>query len=174
MRLRFSHLVAVAFAIGTETAAISAPSTPALSPGLSVIFPSTKGLAAPFECPRRAPEAPIVPCSTTTSPTRVEISELEMRLGELLAERLNTAKRSHPLDAELRVADYYRQYWSLEVGGRRVIYVNGFHRFTVENSRAPYWRNDVVIVFDGGRYFFRVVYDPETKTFSNFEFNGDA
>jgi hypothetical protein len=175
MRVQFYHFLVVVFAIGTDADAISAPSALALSPGLSVILPSTKGLAALHgSCPSRAPEAPIAPCSVSPSPTRIEISELEVRLGELLAERLNAAKRSHPQDAELKVADYYRQYWSLAVGGRRIIYVNGFHRFIVENFRAPDWRNNAVMVFDGGRHFFSVAYDPETKTFSNFAFHGDA
>jgi hypothetical protein len=36
------------------------------------------------------------------------------------------------------------------------------------------WRRQIVAVCDGGPQFFGVEYDPDTKTFSHFEFNGIA
>ena len=80
------------------------------------------------------------------------------------------------------------------VGGRRIIYVNGFHKTQVAETRtfltehrndsaalrnfpsafrdSDYWRGVATMVCDGGEYYFGVEYDPETHRFRNFSFNG--
>ena len=56
------------------------------------------------------------------------------------------------------------------IGGRRTIYVNGFHRSILEVSRD--WQREPVRVCDGGRGFFGVEYDPQTRMLAKFFFNG--
>ena len=166
MRRAFCALLTVALIAGADRAATSASAASALNPELSVILPPKA-----FTLVNYCPDAP----RAALPPTRAEVTELEARLGAILADRLNAVARSHRHGEELKVADYYRQYSALVIGARRLIHVNGFHRFLVEgNSRAPDWRNVPVCVFDGGERFFGVEYDPETKTFSNFAFHGEA
>jgi hypothetical protein len=71
--------------------------------------------------------------------------------------------------------DYYRQYAGFVIGGRRVIYVNGVADSAVRstNPNQPFdWRTQAVQICDGGTVTFGVEYDPQTRQFSNFAFNG--
>ncbi len=69
---------------------------------------------------------------------------------------------------------YYRQIAGLVIGGRRIIYVNGVDESAIgggANSRFD-WRTQAVQICDGGPITFGVEYDPATRQFSNFAFNG--
>jgi len=60
------------------------------------------------------------------------------------------------------------------IGGRRVIYVNGVHEDMIERNMDPSydWRTRPVMICDGGPITFGVEYDPATRQFANFSFNG--
>jgi len=93
--------------------------------------------------------------------------------------------------AEGRAADYHRQYLGVVIDGRRMVYVNGFHHFYVEDMLrtemvvaridttsppvgADFWKRYPVGVCDGGAAFFGVVYDPLARRFGAVRFNGYA
>lgn len=66
---------------------------------------------------------------------------------------------------------YHRQYAGLVIGGRRVIYVNGVQAQLTANGLSD-WRTQPVQICDGGALTFGVEYDPATRQFANFAFNG--
>jgi hypothetical protein len=74
--------------------------------------------------------------------------------------------------------EYYRQYIGIQLGRRRVIYVNGFHKLHLEQlartrrELARTWETRVVHVCDGGTMYFGAEYDPATRQLRNLEFNG--
>ena len=75
--------------------------------------------------------------------------------------------------------DYYRQDGGLIVDGKRIIYINGFHRaylawFGHDPERATQWRTITVSVCDGWLEFFGAEYDPDTRQVYAIEFNGIA
>jgi hypothetical protein len=77
------------------------------------------------------------------------------------------------------LAENYRQYLGIVIGGRRLIYVNVFPRWLVERPElvriVPQdWRRVFVSVCDGGDGFSGALYDPETSRFSSPHFNGAA
>ena len=65
---------------------------------------------------------------------------------------------------------YFRQYFGVIIGGRKLVYVNGVGRRGADGS----WRTSAFSVCDGGSEFWGVLYDPETRTFSDLAFNGSA
>jgi hypothetical protein len=66
------------------------------------------------------------------------------------------------------IASSWRQYVGIVVGGRRLIYVNGF------SAQPPleHWKTEPVIMCDGGEGAWGVLYDPAKRTFSGLAFNG--
>ena len=77
--------------------------------------------------------------------------------------------------------NYRRQYAGFVIKGRKIIYMNAFpHTLGDPEPNGPPgfrrfdWHRQVVGVCDGGPAFFGVEYDPATKRFSHFEFNGIA
>jgi len=105
------------------------------------------------------------------------IRDLEAAMAPVLRLALEkeTADSSRPA---LDIADYYGQYFGIRAGGRRIVYVNGFHRTHVESTArvrpelAASWKTRAVNVCDGGRLFFGVEYDPETRKVGVVHFNG--
>ena len=68
---------------------------------------------------------------------------------------------------------YYRQYVGIVVGGRKLIYLNAFD--TIDQKPPADWRKHLVVGFcDGGPSAWGVLYDPETKEFSQLATNGIA
>jgi hypothetical protein len=87
--------------------------------------------------------------------------------------------RRPPSETPLLARDYYRQYGGLIVGGKRIIYVNGFHRWFLARSGRnadawTRWRTIAVRVCDGGLEYFGAEYDPDTRQVDAIEFNGSA
>ena len=122
------------------------------------------------QCSRSSPG----PVEGTWLPTVKEIRDLEARLPQALDDAL--AKRGQFAN---RSRDIGRQYAGLKIAGRSIIYVNGFPlsmfemeaRYTPGLSRDD-WKRQAVMVCDGGPAYFGVEYDPKTKVFSHFAFNG--
>jgi hypothetical protein len=131
-----------------------------LDPGRSVIFPAERARELVQQCSRDVP----APIESTWTPTEAQVRSLEPRLAALLVQE---ARRGDFPETKIEVAEYYRQYGGFTVGGKRLIYVNGFHRHLAGGS----WRSEVPLVCDGGYGLFGVEYDPETREFANFHFN---
>jgi len=69
--------------------------------------------------------------------------------------------------------DYFRQYAGILLNRRKVIFINALcERAATEYE--TYWREKFVMVYDGGKCFWKVRYDPETKQFSELMVNGVA
>ena len=67
-----------------------------------------------------------------------------------------------------RLPEYKRQYVGIVQNDKELILVNAFCTDEFD------WQEEAVIVSDGGDCFFRVIYDPATGTFTDFEVNGEA
>jgi hypothetical protein len=167
--------MAVLWSLLTAAAVMTpALALPPLNPKDGAIFPEAKAKDLLNQCSRGAPG----PVERTWAPSPVQIGELEARLPDALDNVL--AKRG---EYQNRSRDFLRQYGGFVVGGRKIIYVNAFPRGLIDEERGffaqrkrslPDWHRDARGVCDGGPAFFGVEYDPVTKTFSHFEFNGLA
>jgi hypothetical protein len=124
------------------------------------IFAGDRALELTEQCSRISPG----PVESTWTPSASEISAMEPALLERVRQELTTA------NAQEDAAAYIRQYAGLVIGGRRVIYTHGF----IERIDDPDegWRTHARIICDGGPITFGVEYDPATRTFANFAFNG--
>lgn len=118
------------------------------------------------QCSRVSPG----PVEDVWTPTDAEVDALENHLILLVARELGEAGQSPS------PGGYYRQYAGFVIGGRRVIYANGVDETAVErepNPQRPFdWRTQPIQICDGGAITFGVEYDPATRQFSNFAFNG--
>lgn len=118
------------------------------------------------QCSRISPG----PVESQWTPTSAQLDEAEDALIMALAERLEAAGQSPS------PGDYYRQFAGFVIGGKRVIYVNGFASSTVERTPDPAhpfdWHTQAVQICDGGTITFGAEYDVQSKAVSNFAFNG--
>lgn len=87
------------------------------------------------------------------------------------------------------LSNVVRQYVGIYVHGKKLVCLSASPVALLESSaracaqgsaprdsdcRSDWWRREVIRVNDGGMSFWRIVYDPETGEFSNFEANGEA
>jgi len=105
-------------------------------------------------------------------PSSTQIGDLESQLPQALAEALK--KRNELYNPTLKIK---RQYAGLIVAGHNIIYVNAFPGGSINFDDVAHRKKtthltEPVDVCDGGSSFFGVEYDPATKSFSHFEFNG--
>jgi len=128
---------------------------------------------------------------TIWDPTPIEISHLEDALGRELGSRISDVGLGNA--APPLVRDYFRQYAGIYLKGRRLIFVNGFHRshvkdtanwlaqprpesqltaFPVGARSKNFWRIVPVHVSDGGEFYFEAFYDPQRNRIVGFQFNG--
>jgi hypothetical protein len=158
-----------------ETSTPEAPPVPIvqLDPAKGAILPVSKTERLARQCSRKSPG----PVTGTWSPTRTMIADLEFTLGEELEQKLKAIP-----EAGAKPQDYYRQYAGLLIDGRQVIYINGVHNSVIDRDLAReqgagrpqrgLWSNEPVMICDGGTLTFGVEYDPATKAFDRFAFNG--
>lgn len=121
------------------------------------------------QCSRISPG----PIEDVWTPSDAEIAELEDELILLVAREQERAGESPS------PGGYYRQYAGFVIGGRRIIYVNGVDGAGIDSDPGPAfhpgnWREHAVQICDGGPITFGVEYDPATREFSNFAFNGSV
>jgi hypothetical protein len=113
-------------------------------------------------------------------------------IDERLPVKLDSALRSIPAgEGKRRASDYHRQYLGLEVDGRRVVYVNGFHHSHVEamvrsfeniaavdssfhNPGHQFWKQSPVSGCDGGWWYWGIVYDPMHNEFGPIRFESSS
>jgi hypothetical protein len=135
-----------------------------VEPGRSVVLEPEAVSAFSKMCSR-----PGIPDFTATwQPDQTAINSLEADLARL--HRLR-AEGCCILGASVGdVNRYYRQYVGIVSGGRRLIYVNAYaadESTRLESKPVNDW-------CDGGDAFWGVLYDVETRRFSELAFNGIA
>jgi hypothetical protein len=124
------------------------------------IFDGDRALELTEQCSRISPG----PVESTWTPSDSDIRAMEPALLERVRRELATANTQE--DA----AAYVRQYGGLVISGRRVIYAHGFIEHIDDPDQG--WRTHARIICDGGPITFGVEYDPATRQFANFAFNG--
>ncbi|HET6763751.1 MAG TPA: hypothetical protein VFH27_08760 [Longimicrobiaceae bacterium] len=143
----------------------SPPDSSVLWPARGIVLGRAEAHVVVRQCSRAALDTGSVRGYWT--PSRPQIAELEAGLTPLLRSKLEGDGNVRRFRRE-HLSEYFRQYAGLVVGPRRIIYVNGFMTMDTTTWRHP------EIVCDGGANFFGVEYDPATRVFSGFSFNGSA
>jgi len=150
-----------------------------LDHSMGSVLPTNTGPDLMDECTTANPSA----VRAFWLPAPADIAALEERLGPVLQGALKrTAGRGTP---PRNADEYYRQYVGIvRADGRRMIYVNGFHRQFARWSshlKQPWtpgdtlkWRVEPISICDGGSISFGVEYDPRRAKFSRVRFNGRA
>ncbi len=148
----------------TEPGSPDAPSvgTSVFAADSAVVFTGDKALELVEPCSRAAPG----PIDGTWTPSERDIAALEPALSRYVSERLRTDWPNDAIGAE----NYLRQYGGLIVNGRRLIVINGFQQSAAGDLDT--WRSFPMVICDGGPIMFGAEYDPETREFQNFAFNG--
>ncbi len=145
------------------------PAAPSFVADWAVVLPADGWKGSHRLCSRPSPNR-----SGYWAPDPQTIRNLETDL----AVALHDALARDIQDASWRplTRDYYRQYIGIHGSGRRLVYVNGFHRRYIEHASMKQpesrWRTQLVNVCDGGYSFFGADYDPATRKVSNIYFNG--
>ena len=125
-------------------------------PDHCAILPVSEGPALIKQCSRGGPSD----VRGFWSPSPSQVIAIERLLPDLLR------KSGHKLE----VSDSYRQYIGFISHGKKLIYLNSFHKSVLSESRD--WRTKAVIICDGGDAFWGVEFDPDDYTFHNIQFNG--
>jgi hypothetical protein len=142
------------------------PAPTELNPAWGTLFIEDKALELTKQCSRASPG----PVFGVWTPTPIQIQQMEVSLYPLIADQL---RQRNPQDKTWRASDYYRQYGGLSINGQRIIYVNGIHRSVIERANTgDKWKTTAVGICDGGELAFGVEYDPISRNFDKFLFNG--
>jgi hypothetical protein len=100
------------------------------------------------------------------TPSEVEIQRLESALPAFLKRSDGAAKIARNLRS------YRRQYFGYSDHGDKWVLVNGFcEEYWKKNAS---WRNNAVVVYDGGDCYFRVRYQISTSKFAGLDVNGES
>jgi hypothetical protein len=157
-----------------------------------VVLPPSEARKLLHQCSRESPGK----VDADWTPAPIQIRDLEARLPEALTSALQRRAeigrkalaampaaqrtvRERRAQLDYRPSSFVRQYAGFVIAGRRVIYVNALPKISVENPNLPPvfqedWRHVADIVCDGGIAFFGVEYDPATRRFDHFAFNGSV
>lgn len=113
----------------------------------------------------------------TNYTARLPLGDWQPSVGEIVS-ALDHLKHDHSLwvgkgTPDLKPWREYRfQYYGIHGNGRRIIFLNAFcSRFW---DRAPNWRTEPVIVFDGGSCFFHATFDVVAGKIVSVVINGEA
>lgn len=149
------------------TAAAALPA--ALDPATGFILPADHARELLSQCSRNTPQG----VQGTWLPDAGQIRALEAALPQALA-------RARGPDRQQVQPGYGRQYGGIVIGGRKLIYVNAFPMSVIDFYRSSVAvitkkaHREAVVICDGGPDFFGAVYDPLSRTFRDFAFNGFA
>jgi hypothetical protein len=100
------------------------------------------------------------------TPSSQDVTALEALLEKFLTSDAS-GKAVLPLD------QYHRQYIGFIKGGKRFIYGNFYRAPTTISSKYDE-ATQPVIVCDGGRSFWGIVFSVESRSFVDLAFNGEA
>jgi hypothetical protein len=154
----------VALLLVMASPAAPARPTPAAAAPRYAVLPDSQASAVVEQCSRAVPRI-----TGTWTPSARDVRRLEADLKHLKGQRAAACcSQSAKMDDAAR---YYRQYAGIVRGGRRLIYVNGFLE-PPAGADAVDWKQAPVIACDGGTSFWGVLYDPDSRTFSQLAFNG--
>ena len=137
-----------------------------LSPETRTLLSGRQALALTRPCSRPPPG----PVSGQWTPSARDLDAFDMPLTDVLGGQLARA------NVTAAPRDYDRQYAGLIINGRRVIYVNGVNRDIAERqsdlAHPVDWRNEAIILCDGGSLSFGAEFDAVTHQVTNFAFDG--
>jgi hypothetical protein len=107
--------------------------------------------------------------SGTWQPTKMDIDGLEASLRQVSSLRAENWPANMPIAID-HPEQYFRQYIAVIRKGRKLIYINAFcHDFPVSC-----WRQQLVLINDGGSCCWQALYDPVKSEFSALRINGVA
>ncbi|GAB5534837.1 MAG: hypothetical protein Rubg2KO_10860 [Rubricoccaceae bacterium] len=155
-------IIALALFLGCATPESPGPEAPPvtaeLPPGRYVVLDAAQAVATGRQCSRSAPDI------TAGWPmTDEDAQAVEARLNELV--------ESSTSGSRLDLVSSVRQYVGAVVDGRQVIYLNAFPASMMATDDDLDLTRPMMVC-DGGPNFWGVVFDPETKQFSELDFNG--
>jgi len=135
-----------------------------------VLLPPTQARHVLQQCSRETPG----PVSGVWTVSPAIIAKLEQDLPKLSKLVSQTC-----CGKGLSVSDpsaFYRQYVGVSIKGHDYVYINAFHDHPIylHPKDRDRWRSEPELVCDGGDSFWGVLYDPETRQFSQLSFNGSA
>lgn len=133
-------------------------------PDTHVVLEGEEALALANQCSRVSPG----PVTGQWVPSEGEIEAMESALILQVAQHMEQA------GLEPTPGDYHRQYAGFIIDGRNIIYANGVDEDAIRRDvREDFdWRTQAIRICDGGTITFGVEYDPATRQFANFAFNG--
>ena len=138
------------------------PEARLVEPGRSVVLPPSAVEAVLDLCSRAGP----VDIEGTWLVPASVVEQLEADLYKVSRMRSDECCL---LGARVRKpGEFYRQYVGIVIEGRELVYVNAFA------WPEPGWEERAVKICDGDWDLWGVLYDPETRRFSQLAFNGSA
>jgi hypothetical protein len=102
-------------------------------------------------------------------PTKMDIEGLEASLSQVSSLKAENWPANMPIAID-HPERYYRQYVPVIGKGRKLIYINAF----CDDLPASYWREQLVLISDGGTCCWQALYDPLKGEFSGLRINGIA
>ena len=102
------------------------------------------------------------------TPTTHDIIELE----ENLIDYLKSSKYPSAPKLRNKITSYKRQYIGYEIDRNLFIYVNAFPEWLA--NKGGRWRDEFILVEEGGTNFFQLIYNMETEKIVCFDVNGEA
>jgi len=107
------------------------------------------------------------------TPTREDINNVELALRERLKElnyELSNQASTPVIHKNLK--KYRRQYFGyINDSGQRILLINSFWKSRSEDYHKS-WLNRMIIVFDGGSYFWNIKYNLDTDELFDLLVNG--
>jgi hypothetical protein len=127
-----------------------------------VLLPESETSAISHLCSRNGPKV-----GGSWQPTEGDVELLESHLSRISKLKSEDGLVGIHISKPSR---YYRQYVGIVIGGRKLIYLNAFSTF--DEKPPADWRERLVVgICDGGPSAWGVLYDPETKEFSQLSTN---
>ncbi|HSM96873.1 MAG TPA: hypothetical protein VLT91_12570 [Rhizomicrobium sp.] len=139
-----------------------------------VVLPNDEAAKLVSQCSRPSPG----PVDSYWAPSKGDIDALEAAFPAFFRKKAYDWRgflgmpNIRDSDADKLLSQYVRQYAGFVIGGRKVIYVNAVTGWGISDNPNQ-WRTKAVRVCDGGSITFGVEYDPTSKTFDHFAFNGE-
>jgi hypothetical protein len=85
---------------------------------------------------------------------------------------INVNRSNEILNIQKTLPHYYRQYIGIDVNGEKRIFVNFFKK--EHENKFAYWKNQIVVVLDGGSDFWSIQYCVKGNRFVELQVNGNG
>ena len=103
---------------------------------------------------------------TYWSPSTADVLAVEEGVADFLKQNESAFYTDRPVWE--RLDEYNRQYIGIVWDGRNILYANFFC------SDEPDWKENFVLVMDGGACYFQFKFDPNKGEFFQLQVNGEA